>query len=240
MGQSFSEYLAGSFTLVGESITISNLSGDAQGFIRAQLGDQSTTGFRASLFRDTRDFFQDPRTGSRTGVRLGFGTELLGGTNNFYRFALDGLKYFPLPMWDLRTAFRGRFGMAQGYGGDSAPLTELFFVGGINTLRGFQFGRAGPVTAGGTPQGGHKQLIFNAELIFPVLPDAKLNGVLFFDYGRGFRENEDLDFDLRPATGLEVRWISPFGPLRAAWGLNLDPRKNEQATVFEFAVGNVF
>ena len=239
-GRAFSEYMSGSLTLVGETIRIKNLATDAPDFIQAQLGDQSTTGFRSSIFRDTRDFFQDPRTGSRTGLRLGFGTEALGGTNNFYRFALDGLKYIPLPVWDLRMAFRSRFGMAEGYSGDSVPLTELFFVGGINTMRGFQYGRAGPVTPSGTLAGGNKQLIFNSELIFPVLPAAKLNGVLFFDYGKGFAEDEGLDFQLRAATGLEVRWISPFGPLRAAWGLKLDREPQEQESVFEFSVGNVF
>ena len=239
-GRAFSEYILGSLTLVGESIRIKNLAADAPTFIQRQLGDQSTTGFRSSIFRDTRDFFQDPRSGSRTGLRLGFGTEVLGGTNNFYRFALDGLKYIPLPLWDLRMAFRGRFGMAEGYSGDSVPLTELFFVGGINTMRGFQYGRAGPVTESGTLAGGNKQLIINSELIFPVLPAAKLNGVLFFDYGKGFAEDESLDFQLRAATGLEVRWISPFGPLRAAWGLKLDREPQEQQSVFEFSVGNVF
>ena len=239
-GRAFSEYITGSLTLVGEQINITNVASDATDFIRNQLGDQSTTGFRSSIFRDTRDFFQDPRTGSRTGLRLGFGTSALGGTNDFYRFALDGLQYVPLPVWDLRMAFRGRIGMADGYLGDSVPLTELFFVGGINTMRGFQFGRAGPVTESGTLAGGNKQLIFNTELIFPVLPAAKLNGVLFFDYGKGFAEEESLNFNLRKATGLEVRWISPFGPLRAAWGLKLDRTAQEQSSVFEFSVGNVF
>ncbi len=239
-GQAFSEFMVGSLTLVAEAIKISDPASNAPTFILRQVGDQSTTGFRASFFRDTRDNFQDPRSGSRAGIRLGFGTEALGGTNNFYRVSLDGLKYVPLPVWDLRMAFRGRFGLAEGYGGDSVPLTELFFVGGINTVRGFKFGRAGPVTSSGTLEGGNKQIILNAELIFPVLPDAKLNGVVFFDYGKGFAESADLSFDLRPSTGLEVRWISPFGPLRAAWGLNLDAKAQEQATVFEFSVGNVF
>ena len=240
-GRAFSEYIAGSLTLVGETIKIKNPASDAPLFIQNQLGTQSTTGFRSSIFRDTRDFFQDPRTGSRTGLRVGFGTEALGGTNNFYRFSLDGLKYVPLPIaWDIRMAFRGRFGLAQGYLGDSVPLPELFFVGGINTVRGFQYGRAGPVTSSGTLAGGNKQLILNAELIFPVLPAAQLNGVAFFDYGKGFAENEELDLQLRPTTGFEARWISPFGPLRAAWAVKLDRKPQEQQSVFEFSVGNVF
>ncbi len=239
-GQAFSEYITGNGTLVGETVKIKNPAGDAAQSILDQVGTQSTTGFRANLFRDTRDYFQDPRRGSRTGARAGFGTDLLGGTNNFYRFDLDGLQYVPLPFWDLRLAFRGRLGLGQGYKGDSLPLSELFFVGGINTVRGFRFGRAGPVTPSGTLEGAAKQLIFNTDMIFPVLPGAKLNGVIFFDFGKGFASDEDLNLDLRPATGLEVRWISPFGPLRAALGLNLNAQPQEQGTVFEFSVGNVF
>lgn len=239
-GQAFSEFIAGSFTLVAEAITITNPSSDAPTFIISQVGDQSTTGFRASLFRDTRDNFQSPRSGSRTGIRLGFGSEAFGGSNNFFRVSLDGLKYVPFPVWDLRMAFRGRFGIVEGYGGDPVPLTELYFVGGINSVRGFKFGRAGPVTSSGTLEGGNKQVILNVDMIFPILEGAKLDGVVFFDYGKGFAEVEDLSLDLRPATGLEVRWVSPFGPLRAAWGINLDAKPNEQKTVFEFSVGNVF
>ena len=239
-GQAFSEFIAGSFTLVAEAIKIKDPSSDAPTFIVDQVGDQSTTGFRASLFRDTRDNFQSPRRGSRTGIRLGFGSEVFGGTNNFYRVSLDGLKYVPFPIWDMRMSLRGRFGLVEGYGGDPVPLTELYFVGGINTVRGFKFGRAGPVTSSGTLEGGNKQVIFNVDVIFPILKGAKLDGVVFFDYGKGFAEEEDLSLDLRPATGLEVRWVSPFGPLRAAWGINLDAKSNEQKTVFEFSVGNVF
>ena len=239
-GQAFSEFIAGSFTLVAEAITIKNPSSDAPTFILSQVGDQSTTGFRASLFRDTRDNFQSPRSGSRTGIRLGFGSEAFGGSNNFYRVSLDGLKYVPFPIWDMRMSLRGRFGLVEGYGGDPVPLTELYFVGGINTVRGFKFGRAGPVTSGGTLEGGNKQVILNVDVIFPIIEGAKLDGVVFFDYGKGFAEVEDLSLDLRPATGLEVRWVSPFGPLRAAWGINLDAKPNEQETVFEFSVGNVF
>ena len=239
-GRSFSEYIAGSLTLVGEAITIKNPALDAPQFIVDQVGDQSTTGFRTSLFRDSRDNFLNPRRGIRTGVRTGFGTEVLGGTNDFYSLGFDVVKYTPLPLWDLRVATKGRFGIAEGYGGDPVPLTELFFVGGINSVRGFEFGRAGPVTASDTVEGGNRQIIFNGELIFPVIPDAKLDGVLFFDYGKGFAEEEDLSLDLRPATGLEVRWVSPFGPLRAAYGLNLDPEPNEKNAVFEFSIGSVF
>jgi outer membrane protein insertion porin family len=239
-GQGFSEFLTGTFTFVAEKIKIDDVDDDANDIIKDQEGTQSTTGFRASLFRDTRDFFLDPRKGARVGVRTSFGTDKLGGSNNFYSVSFDALRYTPLPFWDFRHAIRGRIGYGSGYDGEDFPISEFFFVGGINTVRGFKFGRAGPVTDSNDPEGGNKQLILNNDLIFPVLSDAKLNGVLFFDYGKGFGEGDSLDLDLRAAAGVEVRWISPFGPLRAAYGRPLDGPSKDKKWVFEFSVGSVF
>lgn len=239
-GRGFSEFLTGTFTLVAEKIKIDDVDSDANDLIKDQEGTQSTTGFRASLFRDSRDYYLDPRRGTRVGVIASFGTDTLGGSNNFYSMSLDAMKFTPLPFWDFRHSIRGRIGYGDGFNGEEFPIPEFFYVGGINTVRGFKFGRAGPVTDGNDPEGGNKQIIINNDLIFPVLPDAKLNGVIFFDYGRGFSEGDKLDFDLRMAAGMEVRWISPFGPLRAAYGRPIDGPKDDRKWVFEFSVGSVF
>jgi outer membrane protein insertion porin family len=239
-GRFFSEYIIGTFTLVAEEIKLNNIDADAPDIILRQAGTQSTTGFRASLFRDSRDYFLDPRRGARVGVRTSLGTDTLGGSNNFYTAVLDAMKFTPLPMWDFRHSIRARIGIGQGFGGQDLPVPEFFFVGGIDTVRGFKFGRAGPVTPRGRAEGSSKQLIFNNDLIFPLVPEAKLNGVLFFDYGKGFAPGEPLSLKLRTAAGIEIRWISPFGPLRAAIGRNLSPKRGEKDTVFEFSVGQVF
>ncbi len=238
-GRWFSEYTSGSFSLVFEQLTFSDPQPDAPQFVLNQIGTQSTSGFRSGLSRDTRDFYLDPRKGTRSAVNLDFGTPALGGTNNFYKFQLDGIKYTPL-FWDIRHSIRARFGVTEGLGGKPIPLTEMFFVGGINTMRGFVFGRAGPVTAAGSLEGAARQIIINNDLIFPISSEAKLNGVLFFDYGKGFAVGEDLSLKLRSAAGFEARWISPFGPLRAAYGINLDPNPGERKGVFEFSVGSLF
>ena len=61
------------------------------------------------------------------------------------------------------------------------------------------------------------------------------------DYGNGFDDNEAVEFSkMRKAVGFEARWISPFGPLRAAYGINLDPRPTERTGVFEFTIGSLF
>jgi outer membrane protein insertion porin family len=132
-------------------------------------------------------------------------------------------------------------GVAHSYtAGSQLPVGDRFFVGGIQTVRGFDFGLAGPVFTDNSPEGGNKQLIFNFDYIFPIAPELKVKGVLFFDYGKGFNEGESLSLDLRPAAGFEVRWISPFGPLRLSYGFNLDPREGEKTGKFEFSVGTLF
>ncbi len=239
-----SEYVNGSVSLFGEQLTYRDpqegLCPDLIPLICRQLGSQSSTGIRTSLFRDTRDYYLDPRTGWRFSIGADYGTPALGGSNHFYKFNLDVVKYTPL-IYDTRFSVRVRYGQVEGLEGKPIPLTERFFVGGINTMRGFVFGRAGPVTPSGSLLGSAKQFIINNDFIFTISSEAKLNGVFFFDYGNGFDDNESIQINkLRKAVGFEARWISPFGPLRAAYGINLDPRPTERMGVFEFTIGSLF
>ncbi len=239
-----SEYVNGSVSLFGEQLTYRDpqegLCPDLIPLICRQLGSQSSTGLRTSIFRDTRDYYLDPRTGWRLSLGADYGTPALGGSNHFYKLYFDVIKYTPL-IYDTRFSLHVRYGQTEGIGGKPIPLTERFFVGGINTMRGFVFGRAGPVTPSGSLLGSAKELIFNNDFIFTISSEAKLNGVFFFDYGNGFDDNEPVQFNkLRSAVGFEARWISPFGPLRAAYGINLDPRPTERMGVFEFTIGSLF
>jgi outer membrane protein insertion porin family len=243
-GRFFSEYNAGSISLFGEYMEYSD---PAAGLCPRETqvceqvpGTQSTTGFRANFFKDTRDYYMDPRTGWRVGGGFDLGTHYLGGTNDFVKVTGDVIKVTPL-VYDTRLSLRARYGQVFPFAGDPAPLSEVYYVGGINTVRGFQFGRAGPVNRSTlTPIGASKQLIFNVDFIFTISTDAKLNGVIFFDYGKGFASDESLSFPLRPTAGLEGRWVSPFGPLRAAYGINLDQREGEKGGTFEFTIGSIF
>ncbi|MEC4888925.1 MAG: outer membrane protein assembly factor BamA [Nitrospira sp.] len=243
-GRWLSEYVSGSVSLFAEQLRFKDpqagLCPDLLPLICRQLGSQTTTGFRTALFRDTRDYYLDPRTGWRIGGGFDLGTPMLGGSNNFYKYNLDIMKYTPLP-FDTRFAVRARYAAVEALGERQVPLTERFFVGGINTMRGFAFGKAGPVVPNFyTIVGASKQLIFNFDYVFTISSEAKLNGVIFFDYGKGFDDNEKLSLNLRKAAGIEGRWISPFGPLRVAYGLNLDPKVGERTGVFEFTIGSIF
>lgn len=245
-GRWLSEFVTGSFSFVAEELNYSDPNNyclntvTANNFVCRQLGNQTTTGFRTSVFRDTRDYYLDPRNGWRIGGGFDLGTPYLGGTNNFYKYYVDAIKYTPLP-YDTRFSLHVRYGDAEGIKDKPVPLTELFFVGGINTMRGFVFGRAGPVDpVTYALLGANKQLIFNNDFIFTISSEAKLNGVIFFDYGKGFAQDESISLNLRKAAGIEGRWISPFGPLRVAYGINLEPHTGERKGVFEFTMGQVF
>jgi outer membrane protein insertion porin family len=90
--------------------------------------------------------------------------------------------------------------------------------------------------------GGNWELIFNNELIFPLIEDIRLKGLVFFDYGGAFDEDKSFDFseDMRNTVGFGVRWLSPLGPIRLEWGFNIDSKPDENDNKLEFSMGGVF
>lgn len=120
------------------------------------------------------------------------------------------------------------------------PVFERFFVGGIQTVRGFQYGAAGPLDpATGDVIGALSELYFNTEWIFNIYKPAGLKGFLFFDYGKGFN-NTNFFQSLRPAAGIGIRWFSPMGPITVEMGFNMDRKPGEKSNVFDFSMGRPF
>ena len=87
-----SEYVNASVSLFAEELTYKDpepgFCPDQIPIICSQLGTQSSTGIRTSIFRDTRDYYLDPRTGWRMSMGADYGTPALGGTNHFYKAGL--------------------------------------------------------------------------------------------------------------------------------------------------------
>jgi outer membrane protein insertion porin family len=136
------------------------------------------------------------------------------------------------------------------------PVSELFFEGGINSLRGFNFRDIAPrVQAGTSPGapltplliGGNKELLTNWEIEFPIVEDAGLRGVVFFDAGNVYSESQSL-FDpnadgklgLLMSVGVGARWFTPLGPLRFEWGFPIVKRTIDPTNRLEFTIGNFF
>jgi outer membrane protein assembly factor BamA len=87
--------------------------------------------------------------------------------------------------------------------------------------------------------GGNKFISLTAEYRFPISETLGLMGIVFYDTGNAFAENEQV-WEIqkwRHGAGVGALWFSPFGPLQAFIGFPLDPLSVEDTQVFEFSVG---
>ncbi len=83
-----------------------------------------------------------------------------------------------------------------------------------------EYGTLGPLDPVSNDRiGGNKELIFNMEYSFPLVPAARLKGLLFYDIGKAFDNHEPIRYrELRHSAGYGFYWLSPIGPLRFEWG----------------------
>jgi len=109
--------------------------------------------------------------------------------------------------------------------------------------------------------GGNLQYYQNLELEFPIVESVGLKGVLFTDAGNAWNLEQNycraaqgvVDQEtspcfhgissikyLRTSYGFGFRWFSPLGPLRFEWGYPFKPLSYEEASQFEFTIGNFF
>ncbi len=125
--------------------------------------------------------------------------------------------------------------------GSKFPIDERFFNGGSTTVRSFGERQLGPFDQRtGQPIGGEAFTIFNLEYEFPLVL-ADLRGAVFFDAGNLRPRAQDLGFaDERYGIGAGLRYNLPIGPLRLDYGVNPNPRKNEDFGAFHFSFGFAF
>jgi len=187
--------------------------------------------------RNSTDYYQDPSRGGITKLSLEYAG--LGGTEDFVKSKIEHRHFFPM-FWKTVFSVHGELGYVVSTNDDDVSITEKFFLGGIRTLRGFQSREVGPTDANGNYIGGEKMGYFNFEYLFPIYKDLGLKGVLFYDTGNAWTEDEDFFTDMRNSVGAGIRWQSPLGPLRFEWGYNLSPRDDEKQSVFEFTIGKAF
>lgn len=235
-GKDLSEYWKVDSSYKFEEATIHNIDESASVIIKDQEGTQTTSSISPSIIRDTRDNYLDPTSGSINALYLTFAG--LGGSNAFIKALIDSAWFFPLGKATFMV--RGRFGYARGIFDKELPLYERYYVGGIRTIRGLDWGEAGPRDEEtGDEIGGTEELIFNAEYIFPLFPEVRLKGLVFFDAGNSYDKFNNFGA-LRYTTGAGIRWISPLGPIRIEWGYNLDKKPGESSSKVEFTFGSFF
>ena len=221
-----------------EDINIFDVTRDAPQSIKDQEGRALTSAISATLSVDTRNDYFAPSRGQRSSVTLMDAGGILGGDNDFVKAFADTNWFFPL-MWNLILNLRAKVGIVEPYGGKEVPVYEKFYVGGIATIRGFEYGMAGPVDDNEDPLGANKMVVFTTEILFPLAPELGLRGALFCDVGKGFDDFGDF-LPVRIGAGPGIRWFSPFGPIRIDLGFNLDPKNGEKSQVLEFSVGTIY
>ncbi|MBI5048319.1 MAG: outer membrane protein assembly factor BamA [Deltaproteobacteria bacterium] len=222
-----------------EVVTVKDVASNAAELIKEQEGKKSTSSISGVLRRDTRDDAFFPTEGSVTSLSAEYAGGLLGGDNNFVKYIVDGIKYFPL-FWDTTFTIRGVMGYVQGLDGKNIPVYERFYLGGINTIRGFKTRGIGPKdSVTNEVIGGDTEIFTNLEYLFPLVKEQMVKGLIFFDAGNAF--NGEINFgNLRTSAGLGIRWFSPVGPLRLEWGYVLDRRAGEDSSQWEFTIGTMF
>ncbi len=141
----------------------------------------------------------------------------------------------------------GEIGYADAYGSKNYPFFKNFYMGGVNSVRGYENGSLGPKSTSGGQEfstGGTKRLLGNAELYLPIpgLKDSKQFKLsVFADAGNVFGSNDPYDIgELRYSTGLSVGWLSPFGPLKLVFAKPLNSKTGDKAETIQFQMGQQF
>jgi outer membrane protein assembly factor BamA len=209
----------------------------------------------ANLTRDTRDNPLDEHRGVLDSLEMDFNTSKLGSNVDFAKLTGQAAFYkekFHHIVW----ADSLRLGLAEPFNNSRVPISEAFFTGGGNSLRGFPLDGAGPqrqveVCSTGeappcpeiqVPAGGNEMLILNAEARIPLPIKQGLSIVPFYDGGNIFPRVGFHDFVSLYANnvGIGFRYATPVGPIRFDLGQNLNPVTGVKSTNYFISIGQAF
>jgi len=213
----------------------------------------TTSSIAASLSRNTTDYRLEPTKGMINNLSIEFAG--LGGTNRFLRYLGDAKVFYPMP-WGTVFSMRGAVGYIQELG-KVIPIDEKFYLGGINTIRGYGGRTVSPVKPITTPVttsvppvnvdtfaflGGDSEAYFGVEYVFPLIKECGRKGVVFLDAGNSVDGFGNMFSKVQASYGFGFRWLSPMGPLRIEYGIPFNPREgiDKKSGKLEFSMGSFF
>lgn len=150
---------------------------------------------------------------------------------------------------DFTFMLNGEIGYADSYGSKEYPFFKNFFMGGVNSVRGYDNGSLGPrdidpTTGLSFAVGGTKRLLGNAEILMPIpgLKDSKQFRLsAFVDGGNVYGTSSGYDLgSLRYSTGVAISWFSPFGPLKLVYARALNSQAGDNTQNLQFQLGQQF
>lgn len=250
VGHPLAEYLRGYLSYRYDYANLEPVDGSDTELYPTSTADGVTSSTTASIEYDKRDDRISPKNGIYSS--LSFQYAGIGGDKKFTKTFLN-VRYYKNIFWDVVFRNNITYGRIDALDGKEIPFNELFLVGGPNSVRGYSWFTVGRrkfsrVQGEYRPFGGAQQFYYNLELEFPMVREANIKGVVFYDIGDAQDTLETGDF--RSGVGFGFRWQSPLGPLRFEWGFPLDRDKvrNEPAKTriavdpvrFDFNIGSPF
>ena len=227
-----------------EDILVYDLGDNPSRKLREMEGHSSTSAVKVQLRRDDRNRIFNATEGSDNSISVEYAGGPLGGTNAFTRIIPESGWFIPSGFENFTFFVRAKAGWVFENPGGDLPLYEKFYLGGINTIRGFESGDISPRDpATGDKIGGEYMFMGNIELIFPLYSEAGLMGVVFHDQGNVWDKDDEEAWnlgELKRTYGAGIRFYSPFGPLRLEYGRVIDPQDGEPESNWEFTVGTFF
>lgn len=226
-----------------EIVDLRNVSGNAPILIQeeSQNSPRSVSKVTFTAWRDTRNDLIFTTRGSRISVTTAFAG--IGGDTEYVKLEARSAFFIPtFEFGDQVISILGRVGSLWEYNDQKpVPFWDRFYLGGPDSLRGFEFREVGPVPDR-EPIGGNSYGFGSIEYSIKVADPLRL--AIFYDWGF---VNEG-DFDFNPSSfndnwGFGIRLLVLGNPLRLDFGLPLTTTETRDANgkqVFTNDRGNQF
>lgn len=245
VGPRLSDYLGLTFSYSYEDIEVGDISTDPIVAEYVFPSRDITSSLTSQVIWDTRDNIFDASRGNKQSLAVQYAGGALGGDINFVKTIVRSSWYFPT-FWKFVLSANLQAGGIDRFNTEKeVPIYERFYVGGAETVRGYQYrSEIGPT------EGGKAMAVCNIEYKFPIVQEKKrtiLQGALFYDIGGSWLSSNDIDLTLGHETnklksgfGFGIRFTTPVFPLRLDWGYGLNHREGEELSQFYFTIGNIF
>ena len=190
---------------------------------------------------DRRDNPLNPQSGYSVSLDYQFSSEAILSDANFYSTGVRISTVRPFSNFSrFSLAASSRAAAAWTFGEtDSIPISERYYAGGRNSVRGFRENSLGPRGVMGSVIGGDTYIVNNIELRYRLTDTVALH--TFFDSGSVFLRDQSFSIDdFRTSTGTGVRYLSPIGPIGIDIGVPIDERSGEPSFRVHFSIGSNF